>query len=372
MQENVDNRKSGEGAAFAVYWAVELSLFVYPLGKRWTEVNSFARVFGQGILADFDVSGIVRAFYLQFFLFAVFLLAFVPLVRLYGGQIRDERRRAAWKMLDRIAWSGLALQVFSSSVYYAGSHQGQFQTNISGLLIRSLLILHMCYLLFHFDKVLSLRHFHAALVCGIGIVFPFIFLTTTSADRSWQTGIILALAVGTLTALASGSILYTKFGRNKRDLIERMLHMAAACFALIPAFSSAFVELTYVLTQYGIFITEPRKLDLMWIKASLLGTALILFAITCSRARRGRKDPLPFTWERWVYPVLILGFGMLSVQAPLQQFAGADLFETANSSVLISDFINFGRLPIVEHYGGKESRKAFSIISSTGITPEQF
>ena len=30
----------------------------------------------------------------------------------------------------------------------------------------------------------------------------------------------------------------------------------------------------------------------------------------------------------------------------------ADIFETANSGVLISDFLRFGKIPVVEHYGG--------------------
>lgn len=43
---------------------------------------------------------------------------------------------------------------------------------------------------------------------------------------------------------------------------------------------------------------------------------------------------------------------MLAYQVPLQKNYAVNLIETANKSILISDFLNFGSIPVVEHYGG--------------------
>ena len=48
----------------------------------------------------------------------------------------------------------------------------------------------------------------------------------------------------------------------------------------------------------------------------------------------------------------MFGITCLSVQIPIQSTYSPDLFEGANYSILISDYLNFGKIPIVEHYGG--------------------
>lgn len=53
-----------------------------------------------------------------------------------------------------------------------------------------------------------------------------------------------------------------------------------------------------------------------------------------------------------MYPCLIFGVSCLSVQISLEATYGAHIFESANSSVLISDFLKFGSIPLIEHYGG--------------------
>lgn len=57
-------------------------------------------------------------------------------------------------------------------------------------------------------------------------------------------------------------------------------------------------------------------------------------------------------WKTFTYPALIFGFVCSWQQIAVASERTVDLFETANSSILIGDFLNFGDIPIIEHYGG--------------------
>ena len=57
-------------------------------------------------------------------------------------------------------------------------------------------------------------------------------------------------------------------------------------------------------------------------------------------------------WKNIVYPTIIFGIVCLWRQVEISATYSADLFEKANASILTSDFLNFGAIPIVEHYGG--------------------
>ena len=57
-------------------------------------------------------------------------------------------------------------------------------------------------------------------------------------------------------------------------------------------------------------------------------------------------------WKSIAYPVAVFGISCLWCQIPTSATYNADIFESANASILVSDFLNFGKIPIIEHYGG--------------------
>lgn len=68
----------------------------------------------------------------------------------------------------------------------------------------------------------------------------------------------------------------------------------------------------------------------------------------CSR-KRGNVE---IAIQQVALPLCLFGLVCLSVQVPLIQTYTPDIFESANAGILISDFLNFGKIPLIEHYGG--------------------
>ena len=57
-------------------------------------------------------------------------------------------------------------------------------------------------------------------------------------------------------------------------------------------------------------------------------------------------------YQAFVYPVVLLGMTLFAVQLPLSFVSSVDLLESANYSISISDFFQYGKLPIIDHFPG--------------------
>lgn len=198
----------------------------------------------------------------------------------------------------------------------------------------------LAYVVFDFEKIISLEKFEALNIIVWMICLPISIVIT----HEWSSG---KNFIG-LQVLASIILLIIVIGAKNRAYIfwdKNILDVLTIGLAFIPIITSFYIEFITLLNQRGVFWTHLRRNYIFIIIVDLV-VALMLAIIFCKKNKQVQN------WKSIVYPIIIVGISCLWLQIPISAEYTADMFETANSSVLISDFWNFGKIPIVQHYGG--------------------
>ena len=166
---------------------------------------------------------------------------------------------------------------------------------------------------------------------------------TIAFNHGWAEGRALLYTIVILIIFT-----FTAFKFCDRQLIKKInstcLEPAAILFSLFPLMTSFYVELVNVLNQHEVFVAHPLKY--YRIAVVLMVAALVILIIIY------RKNKWKLLWKKIAFPCFVFGIACMAVQLPLVSEYDPDLFETANASILISDFLYHGNIPIVEHYGG--------------------
>jgi len=160
----------------------------------------------------------------------------------------------------------------------------------------------------------------------------------------WNNGGTLAGFQMVFCIMAVAALRFAPWSFESRRA-EAMLHSAVLVFCIFPFLLSAFIETVHVLNQNGVFVVHLRK----WFACAVL---LSLFPFAGSFQHFLRKGIPEKDWKTWAAGWIVFGTACLAVQVPLQDIYDAHLFETANYSVLITDFLETGKLPLISHYGG--------------------
>ncbi len=124
-----------------------------------------------------------------------------------------------------------------------------------------------------------------------------------------------------------------------------------------PLAVSVFLELCNILNQHNIFITKK------YLGAVIIYIFLIVLGVIFGLVF-GRKERLkPFCFEKYYYPIMLLGLLVICVQMPLIFTQGStssfvslagtfevNFFESSNAASAISGFFNFGELPFIQNF----------------------
>ncbi|MBQ8316735.1 MAG: hypothetical protein IJX85_00205 [Lachnospiraceae bacterium] len=168
--------------------------------------------------------------------------------------------------------------------------------------------------------------------------FGFTVIIKTSLNISYVYLILVSV-------LLIANILVIKICRTENISKQYNLSICVFIASIIPVFTSIYIEVINILNQHNVFVSNPR----MWYIFSL-GIILLLAYYFGFRFRKTTCSDQ--NWKIWSYICIIMGVSMLSVQIQLQQTYSPWIYESANYSVLISDFLNYGKIPLIEHYGG--------------------
>jgi hypothetical protein len=129
------------------------------------------------------------------------------------------------------------------------------------------------------------------------------------------------------------------------DIFKSVVTGGVIISSMLPLMTSFYIELIHILNQYKVFVAHPAKYYL--IANALAFVACVLFIWLLKKKKWQISN-----WKKWAYPCMVIGVTFLSIQIPMQSVYNPDIFEGANYGVLISDFFNYGSIPLVEHYGG--------------------
>ena len=197
------------------------------------------------------------------------------------------------------------------------------------------------YILFHMERYISLERFGKLCLLGAALSYPVAIIIA----QEWGAGRIL---LGILFIFAAAILLLIKLcGAYILDSPEfdAALHAGTFVLPFAPLMTSFYIELIHVMNQWGIFVAHPAKYYKIALLLGLVawGMSVVLFLKL--------KLQLP-RWKSAALPVFIFGISCLANQIPISDIYNPDIFEGANAGILISDFLNFGAIPNVEHYGG--------------------
>lgn len=138
-------------------------------------------------------------------------------------------------------------------------------------------------------------------------------------------------------------MLYLKAKNYEGWLRKKWLNRVIVMISPVLFFTSFYIEVVNILNQYNIFVRNPKYSYII---------VCIMYAVGCSIICYTLRKREPIGWKLWTYSMIVIGIVCMAKQPPLQNTYYANIFETANTSVLISDFLKYGIIPVVEHYGG--------------------
>ena len=334
------NEHSTKSLPYAIYFAVTLVFVFNPLESKRIEVNSFERVIGKGISENVDVVRRISNFSQWFVYFAVAFSLFYLLINYYRQhKIRKEQENIV-DFLDQLVILGNVNLFLRCITYFMDAAEMLTRFYYSTSVIGILIIITMMYLLFDFDKKLDATSVLGLELTAFCIGYPVAIIS----QKEWQAGKLLFGIQATLMIVMLLCIHF--FGKKLNNKsIKTATNICVSTFALLPFLTSFYIELINILNQHGIFVYKLRRYYIVMLVILLLIMFVILFYTN-------RKKNIFEKWKTWSYTWVIFGLSCLQQQIHLEDIYDAEIFETANSSILISDFLNFGDIPIVQHYGG--------------------
>ncbi len=329
-----------QGLSYALFFAGSIVLIYNPIDEIRTKVLTFKRVIGSALNSDLDVSRRISNFNNWFIAFGVVFVLLFMLANYYIGKAKTEEQKKVVAFLDNYMILANCSLILRCITFFNDALETTKVFCFSHNIIMLIALVAVCYVIFEVDRFIALDKFEqlvTSIIC-ISIAFA-VFL-----GRELENG---RLVLGFATVLFIIVLAFCKvLGKvcNKRQ-VSQALPFITIVLSFIPLATSLYIELIHVLNQHGVFVAHPaRYYKVAFIIGFIIMAAALYMFI--------KKDYRAADWKKIVFPAVVAGTTCLSVQIPIASVYYPDLFEGANSSILLSDFLNYGDIPIVQHYGG--------------------
>ena len=321
----------------SLFFALSFIFVLPPWNWRNLSIRKFTRQIGISILADYDISVLIRNFYIWIIAFCILFFLFNAVFSYARNSCQNEDCKSAWKFLDDfsvIALVSLCINVMNNSAVHKG---GKYSLFFSLFVYLSAFL----YILILNKKNISFDLFFKLAVTTFAFSCFFIYLVPSRFNSN---SLLFKLLLSFLL-IASGALFFFNKILTKNYILF-FLDFLSSAIAFLPLIVSLSIEGMYVLNQHNVFISHIKHFFVGVFIFICLFSALYSF-FCCKRSISSSL------WKSsWVYSIIIFGLVLCFCQPPLQSVFYPDIFESANLSILIGDFLNYGRIPIVEHYGG--------------------
>lgn len=339
LYQTYKNSEKKQGLWYAVYFAVFFSLLFNPLEPSLTNVTKFSRIIGAGLIEDIDVSKLINNFNTWFMMFVLAFFLFLFTANYFFRNQKGEQKQKIINFLDNLIVIANVNILFRCITFFYNKLNNKMFCYLT-YLIFLIVSVSLAYLVLNLDKYILADDFTKLIIIGFSLSFPvaIFFKKECNFEKLFFSVQAVIFIVFILIIKCSKAIF-------KNKLFLNIVTGSVIVSSVIPFATSFYIELINILNQHSVFVTHLRKYYFLSMAIGILITACFCFI------SHKKNWSLP-NWKSWAYPCLIFGNSCLSVQIPLEGTYEAHIFETANSSVLISDFLNFGSIPLVEHYGG--------------------
>ncbi len=331
--------KKKQGTWYALFGAFSLALLYDPLYPAENKVIHFKRVIGSGIIADVDVSRRIHHFYYWFLLFTIAFISYYFLAEYYRVKHSSSEERKVIKFLDDLIILADIDRILRGITFFYDRKTESFASCLTTYMLTVFILLGLAYTLFHLEKKLTADQYGQIIVSGISISIPISILLF----EKWDSESLL----GSIVVICIGLVLLIKFSRTtfySRYLIA-ITDSSVTTFSLFFVVTAIYVEAANILKQHGVFLSHPRRYY-----GYIVVVTISIFVIHA--IYRFKKNHRYKKWKGWSYFWIVLGTACLAAAIPFRQIYHTDLFEGANHGILIGELFGYGKLPIVEHYGG--------------------
>lgn len=324
----------------ALTMSAELLLYFNPLSENNHNLDVFKRYIGYGVVVNYDINKIIGNFTKWTGAFVGLAFLYMIFFRVYGEKIATENDRRCWDFTHRFFILAMILTAIRC-VRFFGNEKDINPFVYSTSLVNLILLTFFGYYLFRLSRKISFHKYVWILLAVNSAALPI----AIELNDTWADGKTLFAVQAVVTLLTIVFFCFSPLRLEDEDPTRNIPTWCGIFFSVIPLATSIYIEFIAILNQHSIFIADVKKFY-------LLGIAGILVIAILPPVIFKKLRTLPIDVKTICYPILVSGVSALSVQPALSRAFEADLYETANYSVLISDFLNHGTVPIVEHYGG--------------------
>jgi len=330
-----------KGVLYAAYFSISFALFYNPLEPTRNVVSEFKRIIGTGLADNADVSKRIANFNCWFILLGVSFILFWMLMNYFLQKERSEEGEKIISFTDNFVVLAVCNLLLRCINYFSDNKSvSNTPFRFSSEVILLIMIVLLVYVILEIDRNIDSDSFLKLVLIASVSSYPVAIFIALELEEG-------KVILGVMTAFLIVVLIFCRYAQRivKISVFNYIITGGALVFSLIPVVTSVFIEMVHVLNQYSIFLGHPS-----WYFAVVMTILVVIDIMTCCFFKR--KVWTVKDWKRWSYPWLVFGGTCLSVQLPIQSVFSPDICEGANYSVLISDFFNYGKIPIVEHYGG--------------------
>lgn len=320
----------------SLYLSMAITSLLNVIDFNNLQLTSFKRAIGQGIIGNYDCEKLIQSFYLQFIIMALLAVMFFLIIRLFINKNQSENNVKAWKCIKSILPIAFANLFLKSLKFFDNDKNFDF----GFLFLFIFIIVCVFYIIANLGQKINFDYFQWSLI----LIFIISFSVSLCISSNISFGIEWMLLFCTIILLFCVSVFFNVFEKIPTTIYKEGILHAAGVFGSLFFFTSVFVESLSVLNQYEIFIVNKKLVLLVIIGILAIAGVVVYFILN--------KTRLKMRWQAYLYPMILFGMACMAVQPALQTIGNYSIFESANYSVLISDFLNHGRMPIVSHYGG--------------------
>ncbi len=327
------------GLPAALFCAGNVTLLYDPLDAPSLGITRFARIVGTASASDIDVSRRTSNFSLWFVLFGISLALFWLFFCYLSDSVRGKENEKVFSFLQDFFVLADCVLVLSCITYFKKAESLPTVYSFTSCAVLMILWLTGAYLALKLSRRVTAAFYMRLQFTALCLSLPAAVVTSMGEEGRMLLGwwFVLSAMVIVLCRLLP------------RKKAEQRCSEAVKLFSLFAAFlpllTSLYIELMPILNRHRIFVASPAKWYLAAMAAFLAVSVLFSLLVFFRRMTVGKIALL-------AVPVFVFGVGMLSQQLPVTTVQPTNIYETANYGVLISDFLQHGRIPIVEHYGG--------------------
>lgn len=332
--------KQKNGFSYALYFATSMVFLYNPLAHENTKVVSFKRIMGAAVNADIDVSRRISNFNHWFIGFGIAFIVYFLLANYLLRAEKSEECEKVQAFLDQFMVLANCNLFLRAITFFKDNEAANNTFYLSQNVIMLVVIALIVYITIDMGKYITVDTVERLLMISIGAAT----MLTIFYGRELGSGRVF---IGILCLITILLLVFARSFANRLNSVNNsnQLSLCAIIAAAIPLLSSLYIELIHVLNQHYIFVAHPAK---FYKVACLIGLVVVVSLILLANKKSiNIKD-----WKQYSFPLLIVGIACLSIQIPLSSTYTPDLFEAGNISVLLRDFLNYGDIPIVQHYGG--------------------